>query len=120
MYPWKAAVIESFAFGSIIINGTKYNSDLVIYPDGHIEDSWRRKRGHRLSTDDIERLIQSDPKVIVAGEGINGMMKAEKQLKELLNQKGIQFISRPNQEAIKAFNKLSSKHRVGACFHLTC
>ena len=113
-------MIESFAFGFIVINGTKYTSDLVIYPDGHVEDLWRRKEGHRLSNVDIDRLIKSEPEVIVAGAGIHGLMKPEKQLEELLNIKGIKFISRPNQEAIKSYNSLLTKNEVGACFHLTC
>ena len=113
-------MIESFAFGFIVINGTKYTSDLIIYPDGHVEDLWRRKSGHRLSTGDIDKLIKSEPEVIVAGAGVSGLMKPEKQLEKLLNQKGIKFISQPNQEAIKAYNNLLSKNRVGACFHLTC
>jgi len=113
-------VIESCAFGFIVINGKKYTSDLVIYPDGHIEDSWRRISGHRLSIDDIDRLIKSDPEVIVAGTGVSGLMKPETQIKKLLHQKGIKFISQPNQKAIKTFNKFLSKNRAGACFHLTC
>jgi hypothetical protein len=113
-------VIDSFAFGFIVINGTKYTSDLVIYPDGHVEDLWQRKNGHRLSAFDIDRLIKSEPEVIVAGAGINGLMKPEKQLESLLNKKGIKFISRPNQEAIQVYNNFLSKNRVGACFHLTC
>lgn len=113
-------MIESFAFGFIMINGTKYTSDLVIYPDGHIEDLWRRKSGHLLSTCDIDKLIKSGPEVIVAGAGVSGLMKPEKQLEKLLNQKGIKFISQHNQVAIKAYNSLLSKNRVGACFHLTC
>ena len=113
-------MIESFAFGFIVINGRKYTSDILIYPDGSIEDSWRRKSGHRLSTGDIDRLIKSEPEVIVAGTGVSGLMKPEKQLVKLLNQKGIKFISQPNKEAIEAYNNLLSKIRVGACFHLTC
>ena len=113
-------MIESFAFGFIVINGTKYTSDLVVYPDGHVEDSWRRKSGHRLSIGDIDRLIKSEPEVIIAGSGVSGLMKPEKELKKLLNQKRIKFISQPNQEAIKVYNNLLLKNRVGACFHLTC
>jgi hypothetical protein len=113
-------MIESFSFGFIVINGTKYTSDLIIYPDGVVEDSWRRKSGHRLSTDDIDGLIKSEPEVIVAGTGVSGLMKPEKLLVKLLNQKRIKFISQPNQEAIEVYNNLLSKNRVGACFHLTC
>ncbi len=113
-------MIESFAFGFIVINGKKYTSDLVIYPDRHVEDLWWRKNGHRLSVGDIDKLIKSDPEVIIAGSGVSGLMKPERQLEKLLNQKGIKFILQPNQGAIEAYNNLLSKNRVGACFHLTC
>ena len=113
-------MIESFAFGFMVINGTKYSSDLVIYPDGQVEDLWRRKQGHRLSSDDIDRLIKSEPEIIVAGTGVSGLMKPEKRLEKLLNQKGIKFISQPNQKAIQVYNNLCLNNRVGACFHLTC
>jgi hypothetical protein len=92
----------------------------VIYPDGHVVHSWYRKRGHRLSSDDISPLIESEPEVIVAGTGMSGMVKPEKELEELLEQRGINFIPTPNQNAMELFNDLSSKKRVGACFHLTC
>ncbi|MDY6791928.1 MAG: MTH938/NDUFAF3 family protein [Thermodesulfobacteriota bacterium] len=113
-------MIESFAFGFMVISGTKYSSDLVIYPDGHVEDLWRRKQGHMLSSDDIDRLIKSEPEIIVAGTGVSGLMKPEKRLEKLLNQKGIKFISQPNQKAIQVYNNLCLNNRVGACFHLTC
>ena len=28
--------IDTFAFGSIVIDGNKYPSDLIIYPDGRV------------------------------------------------------------------------------------
>lgn len=113
-------MIESCEFGIIVIDGKKYTSDLIIYPDSHTEDGWRRKSGHALSCDDIGKLIESGPEVIVAGTGVSGLMKPEKELEQLLSQKGIEFISEPNQEAIKIYNDLLSEKRIGACFHLTC
>jgi hypothetical protein len=113
-------MIDSSAFGFTVVDETKYASDLVTYPDGHVEDLWRRKNGHRLSAGDIGELIKSEPEVIIAGTGVNGQMKYDKQFEKLLNQKGIKLISQPNQEAIDTYNNFLSKKRVGACFHLTC
>lgn len=112
--------IDSCLFGSIVIDGEKYTSDLVIYPDGDIDDSWWRKSGHSLLSDDIGNLIKSKPDVIVAGTGFSGLMKPEKELEGLLREKGVKFISESNQKAMKIYNELSLKERVGACFHLTC
>ena len=113
-------MIEAYSFGRMIIDGKKYISDLVIYPDGHVEDSWWRRKGHNLSIEDISVLVQAGPKIIIAGTGASGLMKPEKDLAERLRQKGIRFIPLPNPEAVEYYNNLSSKEPVGACFHLTC
>jgi hypothetical protein len=113
-------MIESLSFGRIIINGEIYLSDLKIYPDARIEDKWRRKRGHKLTLEDMGDLITSDPDVIVVGTGMNGMMIPDKEIEGVLAQKGIKFMPAPNREAMKIYNKMKYRMKVGACFHLTC
>ena len=113
-------MIDECAFGRIVIDGTVYTSDLIIYTDGHIEDNWWRKSGHRLSGGDIQKLIASRPDAIVAGTGVSGQMKPEKELENLLHEQGIKFIAEPNQKAMGTYNRLLSEETVGACFHLTC
>jgi len=112
--------IDTLAFGSIVIDGKKYTSDLIIYPDGRVKTSWRRKKGHRLSSDDISELIDSQPEVIVAGTGVYGLVKPEKDFQKMLHKKRIEFFPARNKKAMELFNELSSKKRIGACFHLTC
>jgi len=116
----KTLRIEGFSFGSIVINGKTYTTDLIIYPDGHVVDSWWRKSGHKLSSDDIGKLIDSEPEVIIAGTGVSGLVEPDKELQKMLSEKGIEFIQAPNQKAIELYNELMSEKRVGACFHLTC
>lgn len=113
-------MIGACSFGSIVVNGQKYTSDLIIYPGGHVTDSWIREKGHRLSRHDIGDLIESGAEIIIAGTGIYGRVKPDEDLEELLCQKGIKFIPAPNQEAVALYNELSLQMRVGACFHLTC
>jgi hypothetical protein len=112
--------IDTFAFGSIVIDGRKYTSDLIIYPDGRVVTYWRRKRGHKLSSHDISELIDSQPEVIIAGTGVYGLVKPEKDLQKMLQKKRIEFFPERNKKAMELFNELSSKKRLGACFHLTC
>ena len=114
------ALIDSFGFGSLVIDGKAYKSDLIIFPDGRIETPWWRQSGHRLTVDDIDALIESNPDAIVAGTGVNGLMKPDEILEKELLQKGIQFVAEKNQKAIEHYNRLSQIKRVGACFHLTC
>lgn len=116
----KSLRIDSCSFGSIVINGKTYTDDLIIYPDGKIEGPWWRKGGHRISIDDMHELIDSAPEVIVAGTGVSGGMKSDRNLEKYLAKLGIEFIATPNEKAMGIFNKLTQEKRSGACFHLTC
>ncbi|MGD9031383.1 MAG: MTH938/NDUFAF3 family protein [Desulfobacteraceae bacterium] len=113
-------MIDDCSFGVIIIDGKKHTSDLLIYPDGLIMEPWRRMSGHRLSSDDIRELIESGPECIIAGTGVSGQVRPEKTLEKILRQRGITFIAAPNHDAMRYYNEISHKKRVGACFHLTC
>ena len=113
-------MIEACSFGSMVIDGKKFTSDLIIYPGGRVVDSWWRERGHRLSYKDIEVLVESGPEVIVAGTGINGLMQPDKGLVKLLSKMGIEFLAAPNQKAMELYNEKVRKNKVGAGFHLFC
>jgi hypothetical protein len=104
----------------MVIDGKRYTSDLIIYPDGQVRDSWFRKRGHGLMWEDIRGLILAGPEVIIAGTGVSGGVMPEEGLRDRLSQKGIGFVAAPNKEAVALYNTLLSKKKIGACFHLTC
>ena len=113
-------MIESFSFGTMEIDGRHYNTDLIIYPDGHIQHSWWRKRGHVLSVQDIAALIAANPEVIIAGTGVNGLMKPDRALTKQLSKKGIQLMAGSNDRAVRWYNDSYREKPVGACFHLSC
>jgi hypothetical protein len=113
-------MIDSYEFGSIIINGKAYTSDIIIFPDGKVKASWWRKEGHSLSIEDIIDLVQSAPELIIVGTGAYGFMKAAKELESQLKDKGIELKTAPTDQAMKLYNALYQKRKLGACFHLTC
>ena len=113
-------MIDSYKFGSIIIDGREYTSDIIIYPDGRIQGSWWRVEGHRLCLDDIADLIETGPEIIIAGTGAYGFMKPDKSLENYLPTRGIEFTYAPSGKAVTLYNELSPRRKVGACFHLTC
>jgi len=113
-------MIEAVSFGSIVIDGSKFTSDLIIYPDGLVVDSWRRAKGPRLSRKDIAALIESEPEVIVAGTGINGLMQPDPGLVDFLAKQGIGFLAAKNEKAMALYNEQALTKRVGAGFHLFC
>lgn len=114
-------MIEHCGFGSMTIGQTTYTTDLMIYPDGKVDDAWRRAVGHRLEMADIHDLLASDPEVIVAGTGIYGLMRINKEVMRILAGQGVELVSERTRSAARTFNQLKqTDRRVAACFHLTC
>jgi len=113
-------MIEDYSFGKILINGKKYDSDLIIFKD-HIYDSWWRKEGHNLCIDDIKEIIDIKPEVLIIGTGYFGLMKVPQELIENIKSSGIkQVIIKKTGDACTEYNKLYKKKNIVAAFHLTC
>ena len=113
-------MIDSTTFGTISIDGKTYNSDVIIYPDGRVADSWRRASGHRLTLGDIQTLTAIEPEVIVAGTGVNGRMIPNPEVVAALAEKGIEILAAPNEKAVKLYNNSLKTRKTAGCFHLTC
>ena len=112
-------MIEDYHFGEVKVSGQRYQSDVIIYPD-HIDDHWWRKQGHRLELEDIKKVVEMRPDVIVIGTGNFGLMQVEKNTLEQLRKMNIQVIILPTVKACQEYNKIYSQKKVVACLHLTC
>ena len=112
--------IDSFSFGTMVIDHKQYTSDLIIFPDGRVQDGWWRARGHVLSKRDIADLVELKPNIIIVGTGVNGRMKPDAGLNAYLEEQGIEFLVGANDVAVKWFNELKDSGNVSACFHLSC
>ena len=112
--------IDSYSFGNMVIDGRAYSSDLIIYPDNRIQDSWWRETGHSLCVSDIPDLVASKPEIIIAGTGANGLLTPEYELEDQLRQKGIEFRALPTDQAVMLYNHICGTRNAAACFHLTC
>ncbi len=112
-------MIESYTFGKITINGRRYSSDVIIFPD-HVKDSWWRKEGHKLSLDDLKEAFEAKPDVLVIGTGYTGLMKVPQEVKDYVRSKNIELVIENTRQAYKTYNRLSQSRRVVAAFHLTC
>ncbi|MEM3536351.1 MAG: Mth938-like domain-containing protein [Candidatus Bathyarchaeia archaeon] len=115
-------MIDSYRFGVIVVNGKKYESDLIILPE-KILDGWWRKEGHKLCVEDLKEVFKCEPKpeVLVVGTGYNGLMKVSSEVEDALKVHGITLIAQSTEEACQTFNKLlKANKRVAGAFHLTC
>ena len=113
-------VIESYSFGSMVIDGVSYTKDVIIFPDGSILNPWWRMQGHIVTSDDLRELLAAEPEIIVCGSGAMDAMRPAAKLQEYLAVRNINFIVQKSGQAVETYNSLSGKKRVGGCFHLTC
>ena len=112
--------IDSYEFGNIVIDGTAYNSDCLIFGDS-VQANWWRKRGHSLAVEDLKPVLAAKPSVLVVGCGTSMMMKVSEETKQVLQQRNIELIALATNEAVEKFNGLNDKGRdVAAALHLTC
>ncbi|MGD9345087.1 MAG: Mth938-like domain-containing protein [Candidatus Aminicenantes bacterium] len=112
-------MIDSYAFGRIVIDGQSYTSDLILFPD-RIFSPWWRKKGHILCLDDLEEIPFEDYEVLIVGTGFFGAMKVEKEVQEFMRENGIQIFAKKTQAAARQYNDTGPHERVVGAFHLTC
>jgi len=113
-------MIEHFTFGSMTIDGKRYQSDLKIV-GGQVVSKWWRRESHSLEEADIDDILSAKPDVFVVGTGQPGRMQVTGSLRSVLADAKIQLIEEPTAEAFRTFNRLSKEGRnVAAAFHMTC
>lgn len=111
--------IDSYEFGSIVIDGRTYRSDLLIWP-GHLKADWWRLEGHLLQLQDVAEALAAEPLVLVVGTGAYGNLTVDPDLVSYLHDKGIDLVARPTREACRSINELAGTSRLAAALHLTC
>jgi len=108
------AMIESYDFGRIVIDGREFGSDVVIFPD-RVEGNWR-KEGHMLSVSDVRKIVEAKPEVLIVGTGYSGTMKIHPQTEQCLSSSGIELIAAKTEKACKTYNNLSKSRKNPATY----
>ena len=112
-------LIESYSFGRMSIDGHKYSSDVLIYPE-RVEAGWWRREGHNLQLADLQAVLECSPDVLVIGTGTFGRMSVSQELKDRLEGQGIRLVVARTPKAVREYNEIRGQGTVAAAFHLTC
>jgi len=113
-------MIEEYSFGSIVIDGRRYTSDLKIIKN-KVVPGWWRKNGHTLEPDDILDILDIKPDVLIVGKGSPGMMKCTEPPCRVLEMSCIELIEQSTSDAVETFNyMLKGQKNISAGLHLTC
>jgi hypothetical protein len=112
-------MIEHYEFGWYIIDGNRYEYDIVINLDGKV-GTWERE-GHIMVIDNVKKLVEQKPEVIVIGNGAEGRISVLPDVIKYIEGKGIQLIIKKTSDACKEFNNLEAQNKkVCAILHATC
>jgi len=113
-------MIEHYSFGAMVVNGNRYNSDVILFGDT-VKDNWWRNEGHELCVADIDQAVEEFiPQVVVVGTGKFGRMKILPETEVFLQSRQIRLITQKTSPACEIYNKLLNSERVLGAFHLTC
>jgi hypothetical protein len=114
-------MIDSYAFGRIVIDKIPYEKDVIVFPD-RVQSGWRRKEGHLLQWEDLLDAIPSfKPEALVVGRGKFGMMRIDRGFEDEILISGITLYAENTDKAVKIFNRLLlAGCKVLGVFHLTC
>ncbi len=111
--------IDSYSFGRIVINGTTYTSDVIIYSN-KVDASWWRREGHFLQFADVEKLLQAEPELLIIGTGYAGVMRVPKETIDLITARGIEVKVARTSKAVQLYNDLQGAGNTVAALHITC
>ena len=109
--------ISDYQFGKIVIQGKTYTKDVILLGKKVIPNWWRDK-GHLLSKEDLKKVFEYDPDLLIIGTGHSGNMTVPKELQDELK---YETLIQQTTSAVKSYNeKLKKDKKIAGAFHLTC
>jgi len=112
-------MVDRYEYGTIVIGGKPYDSDVIILPDGTVEP-WQRKEEHRFGDDDADRLIAAAPEVMVIGSGTVGSLRVRPEVVRSFESAGSEVLVYKTTKACETYQELRRHRKVAGAFHLTC
>jgi hypothetical protein len=116
--------VTSFSWGRVEVEGkTGFYKDAKLFPGGSREWDWRETgTSHEsgIQPEDVEELLANGARVIVLAQGFYGRLSVASETLELLEQRGVVVHLQKSEEAVKLYNELAGKEKVGALIHSTC
>jgi hypothetical protein len=115
--------ISQVAWGRLEVAGLGAFKDAKLYPGGAREWDWR-ETGTRhvpgIQPADVAELLEHGAEVVVLAKGVLERLQVCPETLDLLKNKGIPAHVLPTEDAVRLYNELAAKQKVGGLFHSTC
>jgi hypothetical protein len=113
-------MVKATGFGWIETDSGRFESDILVYPDGTVENRYAYPvaDSHTISPEEVRRVLGTSNALLVIGTGQSGMATLAPAAADFLRQRSITFKLLPTPAAVDFYNQLSGPK--AAIFHLTC
>jgi hypothetical protein len=116
--------IDRTSFGSVTIEGTVYDYDVLIRLGGAVKK--RKKKlskavygtSHKISLDEARHVYQEGAERLIVGAGQYGLVELSDEAAADFEEQGCQVDLLPMKEAIQAWNE--AEGAIIGLFHVTC
>jgi hypothetical protein len=115
--------ITGFSWGRLDVDGDRSFKDAKLYPGGAREWDWREtgtRHDPGIQPADVEELLAHGAGVVVLSRGVMERLRICPETLEMLKSRGVAAHVLQTEEAVRLYNELQRKHRVGGLFHSTC
>jgi len=117
--------VQDAGFGCVVVNGKRYERDVVIHPGGRVakrKKQLSKKRygtGHRVSAEELEAVVgDRTPSLLIVGTGHAGALSLAEDAIAWLGKRDISYRAQPTPGAIEAFRQAEGEKM--AFLHVTC
>jgi hypothetical protein len=109
----------------VSIAGEKQNfKDCKVWPGGAREWRWGETGTHHnpgIQPGDVQELLEHEVEIVILTRGQLGRLGVASEIKDFLNERGVEYRIEKTKKAVKLFNELvQNGKRVGGVFHSTC
>jgi hypothetical protein len=111
------AKINSYTFGSIMVDDVTYKHDIYILSSGKVEE---REYGHTFTKEQVEHVLKENPEVVITGKGTSGLARLSSDARALLEKNAVEIIEANTPDVTDKFNKFSQTKKIAAIIHVTC
>ena len=115
--------IRHLSWGRLEVEGLGAFKDAKLYPGGARAWDWR-ETGTRhvpgIQAADVQELLEHGAEVVVLSKGVLERLQVCPETLALLERKGIPAHVLPTGDAVRLYNELAARQKVGGLFHSTC
>jgi polyphosphate kinase 2 (PPK2 family) len=111
-------IVDQFEYGSIVIDGQTYESNVIIFPDGAVEQ-WQPKGEPILGPKHVAKVIKAKPEVVVIGLGTVGNLRVHPKVEKRFQKAGIEVLAYRTRKASEIYKELRNERKVAAVLHIT-